>query len=155
MATIADRAWQELINQGVARDPFVTGSLPPAWRQPVEGTPAPGEGPKNADGTPAVQVGPTAVIGLDRTGGIAPDRYESEWTQETVDVWVRTVKWPDAEALWFAIRRALTDKYGWTMAGLRVIESRELSAFAMVDRSRAQGFTGRGTLLFQTYASDH
>jgi hypothetical protein len=155
VATVADRAWQELIDRSVVRDPRVAGSLPPAWRNPAEGTPAPNEGPKNPDGSPGVTVGPTLVVGLVETGGIAPDRYESDWTIETMDVVVRATQWPLAKALWFQIRHALTDQYGWTMAGMRVIESRELNAFAMIDSSRAQGFTGRATVLFETYTEDH
>jgi hypothetical protein len=75
MATLLDHVRSHLIAQGLVRDPRVAGSLPPCWRQPANGTPAPGEG------TNPTEIGADAVIGLVHSGGIASLRLESAWRQ--------------------------------------------------------------------------
>jgi hypothetical protein len=144
---LADRTWQYLIDQGVVRDPRVAGPLPPAWRQPRDGTPAPGE----REGT---EVGPTAVVGLVRTDGIASPRFEKEWRRDILDVVIRTVTWPQAEALYAQLRVLLIDKTNWNMAGMPVIESLEWRALGLID-SDAQGYTSLFAVLFETYSVDH
>jgi hypothetical protein len=150
VATITDRVQAHLLAQSLARDPRdSTSSLPPVWRQPANGTPAPGEGRNQTE------IGPTAVIGLMHSGGIATPRFESAWRRDIVDIWLRTSKWPDAETLYAAIRGALIDRTNWLMAGMRVIESQEWRALGLLDSSEQQGYTAQFAVLFETYAADH
>jgi hypothetical protein len=147
MATLTDRAWQYLIDQGVVRDPRVAGALPPAFRQPRDGVPAPGEG----EGT---EVGPTCVIGLVRTDGIPSPRFEKEWRRDVLDIVIRVTKWPDAEAKYAVMRNLFIDKTNWDMAGMKVIESLEWRNLGLID-SDAQGYTAQFAVLFETYSVDH
>lgn len=148
MATIADRVWQHLINQGIVRDPRVAGPLPPAFRQPADGVPAPGEG----SGT---EIGPTAVIGIMRPFGVPTPFLQLAWRRDIVEIVYRTQKWPQTETLHAVIRVALLDKMGTTMAGMRVIQSREWNTLGLTDSNTSQGFTSRSSVLFETYAEDH
>jgi hypothetical protein len=45
MPRLLDALKTHLISQGLVRDPRTAGVLPPFWRQPRLGTPAPGETP--------------------------------------------------------------------------------------------------------------
>lgn len=153
MATLTDKVSDYLIAQGIARSPRVAGALPPVWRQPVDGTPAPGEGTGS-------EVGPTVVLGLVRSGGIPASSNEAEWRYDIVDVWIRSRTWPQAEAIYAQVRTALVgtragDRRGWVMDGLPVIESREWRALSLLESNKAQGFTSMASVLFETYAADH
>lgn len=148
MATLTDKVWTHLIAQGIVRDPRVAGALPPAFRQPADGTPAPGEG----SGT---EIGPTAVIGIYHDLGIAASFLQKAWRRDMVDIIYRTQKWPTTETLYALVRDALADKMGTTMAGMRVIQSVEWVALTRIDSSLTQGFTSRSSVLFETYAEDH
>jgi hypothetical protein len=148
MATLLDHVRSHLIAQGLVRDPRVAGSLPPCWRQPANGTPAPGEG------TNATEVGADAVIGLIHSGGIPSLRLESAWRKDIVDVWIRTATWPRAEQLYALLRDALIDRTNWTMGAITVIESREWQPLQLLG-SGAQGFTAQHAVLFETYAASH
>jgi hypothetical protein len=148
MATITDRVWQHLINQAIVRDPRVAGVLPPAFRQPADGVPAPGEG----TGT---ELGSTAVVGISHTLGLPAPFFQSAWRRDIVDIVYRTTKWPDTERLYALVRDALVDKMGVTMAGLRIIQSVEWTALQQMDSSVAQGFTSSSAVLFETYKEDH
>lgn len=148
MATLTDKVWTHLITQGVVRDPRVAGALPPAFRQPADGTPAPGEGL-------GAEIGPTAVIGIYRDLGIAAAFLEGQWRRDMIDIIYRTQKWPTTEALYAQVRTQLVDKMNFVMAGMRVIQSVEWVALTRIDSSTAQGFTSRSSVLFETYAADH
>lgn len=148
MATLADQVRTYLIAQGIVRDPRVAGGLPPAWRQPVDGVPAPNEGI-------GVEVGPTAVVGLVKSGGIARPRFEKEWRRDIIDIYLRTTTWPIAETLYDLIADALIDKRNWTMGSMVIIESLEWRPHQMLDSDSAQGFTSHCAVLFQSYAADH
>jgi hypothetical protein len=147
MATLTDQVWTYLIAQSIVRDPRVAGPLPPAWRQPVDGVPAPGEGV-------GVEVGATAVIGLVKSGGIPSPRFEKEWRRDIIDIWFRTSKWPAAETLYAQVRSALIDKRNWTMGTIKVIESLEWRPHQLLDTDSAQGFTSHSAVLFETYTAD-
>ena len=84
MATITDHLADYLIAQGIGRSPRTAGALPPIWRQPRLGTPAPGEG------TNPTERGTDAVIGLAHTGGLPAARQEKDWRSDVIDVWLRT-----------------------------------------------------------------
>jgi hypothetical protein len=148
MATLTDRVQAYLIVEGIVRDPRLAGPLPPCWRQPAEGVPAPGEGTGN-------EVGPMAVVAVSRSLGVPQPFLQGQWRTDVIDVVYRTLKWPDTEALYARVRAALIDHMGTTMAGMRVIQSVEWSALARIDASTAQGFTSRSAVLFQTYAEHH
>jgi hypothetical protein len=157
MATILDHLRTYLVANGVGRDPRVAGPLPPIWRQPAAGTPAPGESPGSAG---SVEIGETVVIGLMRTGGIPQSPQEVEWRRDIVDIWIRSRTWPQTESTWNAIRPLLVGTYaqsrqGWSMAGLAVIESQEWRTLSLLDSDPAQGFTSQAAILFETYSDDH
>jgi hypothetical protein len=155
MPTILDYLDDYLIANGVGRGVRAAGgpTVPPIWKQPIEGTPAPGEGT-------GVEVGDPVVIGLMRTGGIPQSPQEVEWRKDIVDIWIRSRTWPQTEAMWNAIRPLLVgthaqSRQGWTMAGLAVIESQEWRTLSLLDSSKSQGFTSMGSIVFETYAADH
>lgn len=147
MATLTDQVWTYLVAQGIVRDPRVAGVVPPAWRQPVDGVPAPGEGA-------GVEVGPVAVLGLIRSGGIPSPRFEKEWRRDIIDIWFRTTKWPMSETLYAMVRNALIDKRNWQMGSITVIESLEWRPHQLLDADSAQGFTSQSAVLFETYTAD-
>jgi hypothetical protein len=66
MARLLTALRDQLVTAGIVRDPSVAGSLPPFWRDPKLGTPAPGEGnnPTRSAPTPS---SPRYLV-----GGIAP-----------------------------------------------------------------------------------
>lgn len=152
MATLADKVADYLIAEGIARSPRTASTLPPVWRQPVNGTRAPGEGNAPEAGDP--------VIGLVRSGGIPAASNEAEWRYDIVDVWIRASTWPKVEMLYAQIRSALIgtfagERRGWDMAGMSVIESREWRALALLEATSTQGYTAQCAVLFETYADDH
>lgn len=153
MATIADSAADYLVALGLVRMPRVAGPLPPVWRQPAGGVPAPGEG------NVPVEVGPTAVVGLIRSGGMSTPPMESEWRRDILDIWIRTVTWPQAEALYAPLREAFIGmtfkKVNWMMGSMRIIESIEWRPLQLLDSDPGQGFTSQFAVLFESYASDH
>jgi hypothetical protein len=150
-STLCDHVFQYLITQGIARDPRVAGSVPPAFRSPADGVPAPGEGL-------GTELGPTAVIGLNADISIPALFVESEWRKDIVDIVYRTLKRPDADTLYAQVRLALIGppfKMNWLMAGMRIIQSVEWQGMQLIDSSRAQGYTMKSAVLFQSYAADH
>lgn len=98
-----------------------------------------------------MQVGPTAVIGLIHTNAITSARFESQWRREIIDIWYRTVTWPQNQDLYSQCRRLLIDKMNWTMAGLRVIESQEWRGHQLLESDSGQGYTAMSSVLFQVY----
>jgi hypothetical protein len=147
VATIADRVRQHLMNVALVRDPRVAGPLPPAWRQPANGVPAPGEGT-------APEVGATVVVGIVRTDELVPGYLEGQFRDDIVDVVIRATTWPLVETFYANARRELIDKMGGTMAGMRIRNTRLWNGLAMID-SDAQGYTARFAVLVGTYAEDH
>lgn len=115
---VVDYLWEYLRAQGVGRDPRVAGPLPPIWREPQNGTPAPGE-KLGAD----VEIGANAVIGLVKATGVPPRRHEGFLRFDHVLIWLRVRKAPMAHDLETDLRALLNDKRNWDMAGLLVNES--------------------------------
>lgn len=155
MATLADRVWVYLIAQGIVRDPRVAGVLPPAFRSPADGVAAPGEG----TGT---EVGLTAVLGISADLGIPAPYFEAERRKDIVDFVYRTAKRPQADALYSLIRQAMIGpvpgapfRMNWSMAGMRVIQSREWQGLQRIASDGAQGFTMKSSVILETYAEDH
>lgn len=109
-----------LVAQGVVRKPSVAGALPPCWLEPREGLPAPGEKPPNGSAT---QVGPTVVLGLFRTGGIAVGPYESSWRERTLDLRIRAQTGAQVRDIEQLITPLIIDKHGWQMGAMAVIDS--------------------------------
>ena len=144
--TLLDHYRAHLINQGIVRDPGVAGALPPAWRHPRDGTPAPGEG----TGT---QIGPTAVVGLMHAGGIPTPRFESERRRDIVDVVIRTTTAPAAVGLAAEIRRVTIDRWNWAMGGITVVESLEFRPLQPL-LPQTQFYTFIWGALFEYYAED-
>jgi hypothetical protein len=148
VASLVDRVWQHLINHSIVRDSRVAGVLPPAFRDPADGVPAPGEGFET-------EVGPTAVIGILTGVGIAAPFMQEEWRSDTVDIVYRTVKSPDSKILYSQVRASLCGMMNGNLAGMRIIQSREWNALGLVNSSRAQGFMYRSSVYFETYSEDH
>jgi hypothetical protein len=145
---LIDRVYQYLVDQGIGRPINVSSSLAPIWREPADGTPAPGEG----TGT---EIGQTAVIGLVEGGGITDEMpFTSQWRRDQVDIHYRAMRSPDIQRLYIAVRRAVVDKWGWQMAGMRVISSVEARPLDLIDSSKAQGFHKVSAVLFETYEED-
>jgi hypothetical protein len=151
MASLPDRVFQDLINKAIVRDPRVAGALPPAFRDPADGVPAPGEGA-------GTEIGPTAVVGIQSGVGIPAPFMEEQWRSDTIDITIRTLKSPDAKVLYAKIREALIGppfRMGGTLAGMRIIQAREWNGLALLDSSRAQGFMYRFSVYYETYSEDH
>jgi len=107
-----------LLASAVVRDPRNAGSLPPCWRTPRDGVPAPGEGEGAA-------VGEDVVVGLFPAPGLARDPYDaSALRTDAVDLVIRSRTAPLAIQFDDQIRSLLVDKRGWTMGGLQIVESR-------------------------------
>lgn len=108
----------ELISAGLVRDQKVPGSLPPCWRTPRNGVPAPGEGS-------ATEKGDTVVVALYPASGI-PRRPHDAGVLRTdgVDIRIRAKASVDAIELDDQIREILVDRRGWIMGGLQIVESR-------------------------------
>lgn len=148
MATLADHLRTYLIAQGLGRDPRTAGAAPPVWRQPADGTPAPGE-------KTGVEDGPTVVLGLMHSGGIPTPRFERDWRRDIVDIWIRSKTWPQTEQTYALLRSALVDKRQWTMGAITVIESQEWRPLGLLQADGQQGYTSQMAVLFETYAADH
>lgn len=124
---------QYLVTAGVVRDPRNAGPLPPCWRSPRLGVPAPGEGN-------GVEVGPTVVVGLLPAPGVPRAPHDATYLRtDGVDVYIRATSAPAAIALDDLIRAQLVDRRGWTMNGLQIVESSLYRAQSPVG-SDAQAF---------------
>lgn len=151
-----------LADQGVVRWPSVAGPLPPLWREPHGGAPAPGEKTGTAND-------PTTVLSVFRTGGFArtPDRGYSD--RPTVDVRIRT---KDA-ALAPIVDRGISDllapppygvRFDWVMGGpdptggagdraeLHLIESRQWRPLQRLGSDPSTGFDFVVSYLFEILA---
>lgn len=134
-----------LIAQGLVRDPRTAGSVPPCWRSPRDGTPAPGDG----TGT---EVGATVVVALYTATGVARAPYEAQALRtDGLDVRIRSTTAPAAIELDDAIRTAVMDKRAWAMGGLTIVESRLERPLQLVE-STEQGFDYVSGWLFERSA---
>jgi hypothetical protein len=149
--TVVTALRDHLIALGIGRAPETPGSLPPIWRDPKTGTPAPGEGDN------PTMVGPDAVIGLYRVSGIPPRRFEGERRTPVVLVLLRVSRAPIGDALIEQIEQAVLDRRDWLMGSvangqLRVIESQQVGPFNQT-ASDAQSYDYRSTFAFELYRS--
>lgn len=145
--TLLDYIRDYLVAEGIVRKPDVAGELPPLWREPKEGAPAPGEreGTANND---------SAVISVFNSGSIGRAPF-NPWRYKTVDFWLRVASAPLYEPLADEISDALLGdqgaRFGWDMAGLQVIETREWRPWGRLGADE-QGWTYVGAFAFQLYA---
>lgn len=137
-----------LVAQGVARLPDVAGSLPPLWRAPREGVPAPGDKPVKGNAT---QVGDPVVLGLFLSGGIAARPYESQWRTRTVDLRIRARTGKQVTDLEAVVTPLLIDKRDWMMGDQYVIESGQWRSLSPVTID-SQGYDFIVAYWFQTFA---
>jgi hypothetical protein len=144
---LLDALKTHLISQGLVRDPRTAGVLPPFWRQPRLGTPAPGETPS---GGSSVEAGdPVAAAFI--SGGFPIGRFESAWRRPTVEVRVRASKAPTAEDLCESIIAATIDRTNWTMGNRLIIESQMWRPLTPAG-SDEQGFDYLFAIAFEIYA---
>lgn len=136
MAELLTHLRDHLVAANVVRDPRTSGDKPPLWRQPRHGVPAPGEKPPNSNS--ATEIGAEAVLGVYLIGGPAPEPYGASLRMDIVDFRYRTKTAPLAHEIERAIRAALVDRRGWTMAGLPIVETlifRELQPLGSDEQS--------------------
>ena len=134
-----------LIAEGLVRDPRVAGSLPPCWRSPKNGVPAPGEGS-------GVEVGPTVVVALFPASGIPRAPYDAGVLRtDGLDIRIRSTTAPAAIQLDDQIRQVLVDQRAWDMAGLQIVESRLERPLDLI-YSDDQGFDFMAGYLFERAA---
>lgn len=151
--TLLDYLRTHLVNQSVARDPRTAGALPPVWRQPRNGTPAPGEGN-------AVAERGDVVIGAFTAPGIPAQVMETFFRADGIDLRIRSKTSPAGEAVEKQIRTALIGASGgspnqqlnWSMAGLPIICSQEFRPFQLVE-SGEQGYEFSCNYIFFRYAA--
>lgn len=134
---------EHLVGEGIVRKPAVAGPVPPCYVEPRDGCPAPGQ----LSGTEQADV----VVALFASGGFPARPFESWWKQETVDVYVRAKRAPDAFPLADAIRSAVVDRRGWVMDALPVVESLEWRPLQRLG-SDDDGWTFVWSGAFQTFA---
>jgi hypothetical protein len=142
--TLLDHLRDFLIAEGIARDPRTPGPLPPVWRQPRNGCPAPGEGDEP-------EVGADAVLALMTAPGVPPRRYEGALRRDGVDVWVRAAAAPTAFAIEQRLRAVLNDRRAFDLAGLRLEECLLFRDLQLIE-SGEQGFTFTTGYLFERWA---
>lgn len=142
-----------LVAEGVGRDPRTAGAVPPIWREPQDGAPAPGD-------RSGIEDSATATISLFRTAPVSPSVLEQRYVvKPTIDVVLRTDKPPTATAIEEAIRAAFVNPAGdpagapamnWMMGALRVIDSRVWREFQPLEHD-AQAYTSVGSFYFELY----
>lgn len=165
--TLLDQLVDHLRARGLARLPGEAGPgprpwLPPFWRAPAEGVPAPGE----RTGSSGKETDDGLVIAGRVSGGIAPDAGEGYARRRTVDIDFRSKRNDTIEEWETAYIRELAPPIGdpaldgsgipglridWQMAGVRVIESRLWGEVRDLGSSEAQGYHHRIVVLFETY----
>ena len=130
---LIDALRTHLIDEGLVRDPRTAGTLPPCWRSPKRGVPAPGEGT-------GVEVGNSLVVGILHAPGIPETQYNATYLRtDGVDIAIRSSNPPDALELDDQIRAALADKRAWTMGGLQIVESSLYRTLSLL-KSDEQGY---------------
>lgn len=136
-----------LVANGVGRLPEAGGALPPIWREPKLGLPAPGETPPKGN---ANEAGVDSVIGLYTSSGIPSPPYYGFVRRPIVDVRLRVARADIAEALELAITPLIADRRGFTMGGLYVIECEQWRALSRLG-SGPQGFEFTTAYTFELY----
>ena len=133
-----------LVAAGLVRDPRVAGPLPPCWRTPANGVPAPGEGTTTERGD--------LVVGLFPAPGIPMRSFDAGvLRKDGVDIRIRSKTAPAAIALDDAIRAELSDRRAYDLAGLTIVESlleRPLDLIVSDD----QGFDFLAGYVFERHA---
>ena len=135
-----------LITAGVVRDPTTVGSLPPCWRMPRDGTPAPGEGNN------VVERGADVVVGIWRSGELAPAVCEGSFRADWVDFTIRSRTAPLGEDFEEALRAALIDRQNFrlTPTGERIQQTEVFRGFSFVHADQ-QAFNWNVGYLFRRY----
>jgi hypothetical protein len=136
--TLLDHLRDFLIDEGLVRDPRVAGPLPPFWRHPAEGVPAPGEGGN------ATEIGSTLTVGGFLVGGVPSPRHEGFLRTDGVELVIRATKVPLVVAFERDLREVLNDRRDLDLAGLTVHESllfRDLQPLDTVTSSTGHVYT--------------
>lgn len=147
MARLLNALRDELVTAGIVRYPETGGGLPPFWREPKLGTPAPGEG--NAD----AEVGQDAVVGAYLIGGLAPGPFESYRRDPFVELRFRTRLGYMAEELELQITGQLIDRRDFMLGGatgVHVLECQQILALQRLG-SDEQGFEHLTQYQFELY----
>ena len=133
-----------LIAEGLVRDPKVAGPLPPCWRTPVNGVPAPGQGTDTEKGD--------LVVGLFPAPGVPMRSYDAGvLRKDGVDIRYRSKQTPAIIELDDAIREIISDRRAYDLGGLTIVESlleRPLDLVANDD----QGFDYLSGYIFERHA---
>lgn len=121
---LLDALVAQLVTDGIARNPRVAGSLPPIWREPRNGTPAPGEAPPKGGTT---EIGTDAVLAVWQRGGPPYGPYvDGVLRVDLLDFRIRVRRSPDAKDIADALFASLGDKRDFLLGGtVRVTESLE------------------------------
>lgn len=131
-----------LIEEGLVRDPKIAGPLPPCWRSPKNGVPAPGEGS-------VPEIGPTVVVALYTAPSIPRSSYDASVLRtDGLDIRIRATTAPAAIELDDQIRAVLVDQRAWMMGGLEIVESRLERPLDLI-YSDDQGFDFTAGYLFE------
>jgi hypothetical protein len=136
-----------LVIAGIARDPTVAGPLPPFWRDPKLGTPAPG------DGNNSTEVGTEAVIAAYLVGG-TPTEPQGSWVRfPIVELRFRTTKGFLAEDMDIAICNQIHDRRDFMLGGaggLYVVECQQILPLQRLG-SDEQGWEHLSQFRFELY----
>jgi len=111
-----------LIAEGIVRNPAVAAPTvdperPPAWLDPQDGVPAPGDlDPPNR--------GPSVVVAIQTATEIPGDPLEqSEWQLDAVEFIIRAKTSPAAKLVYRRIRTVFAGKVGYDLGGVFIHES--------------------------------
>lgn len=166
--TLLDRLEMYLAENDLARLPADQGPgarpwPPPFWRNPIEGTPAPGERGRNSAGAiTGNEADDGLVVGAVRASDIGTGPGEGSTRRRVVDLYLRSKTTKAIEDYAAAIAELLAPaagglegagipgaRYDWTMAGQHIVASQEWSPLGPVDATPGQGFTYRVSYLFE------
>jgi hypothetical protein len=156
---LLDALKTHLISQGLVRDPRTAGALPPFWRQPRLGTPAPARSRPAARRlrrvtrwSPRISAAASRPAGSSRRGAAPSSRSASA-----------RAKAPTGEDLGESILAAVIDRTNWLMGGRQIIESqmwRPLTPTGATSRGSttcsrsASSYTHRSRVLIPVVARD-
>lgn len=150
MARLLTALRDHLVAANLVRDPSVAGANPPFWREPVNGTPAPGEGNN------PTEIGTDIVVGAFLVGGIAPGPYEAWSRWPIVELRFRATKGYMAEDLELAISNTLIDRRNFMLGGsLQVIECEQNLSLQRLGSDPGQGFEHLCQFIFQLYRTGY
>lgn len=145
MADLLTSLRDHLVTAGVVRDPLVAGPLPPLWREPRDGVPAPGEGDS------ASEVGATLVVGAFIATGIPPKPYEGFIRTDAVELIIRASKASLLKPFEEQVREAVNDRRNFYMGTLWVESAYLFRDMAIIDRSTDGGWTASLQYLFSLW----